>query len=341
MQSYLGAGLAALAMLHARENLEALENHYLNLLATPGTILTQSEGPANPERPAFYVVAVHQWGVSVMECRARRKGNMHYMDPKFDGKLHHQVLHIQSLAHWRCVPCTSRAPVECKDVDHLLIECCTKELTTLVKHAALDGFARLTSPSLAKLVRLLGVSLAESSRPSVSDMVAALVRHCQPAFSDQQVDEILQKRGQPRLKAKCDDLMCEGVEMAEQNLEEGDAKEFVQEVEECQKRNATRRPAAKAKRAPKQKPLSLPKSLHISTEDIRKYLPEVPGAKVSIERKWYDRIKVCYPKDNPPYWHDFRFTTAAEMRVAAVDAIRWVWEHHEIATGCPCPWQLV
>eukprot|EP00971_Amphidinium_carterae_P308642 6133334-Amphidinium_carterae.1 len=102
--------------------------------------------------------------------------------------------------------------------------------------------------------------------------------------------------------------------------------------------------AAKPKKQAK-KQARAPKPLGLSadgfdTEALRKFLPEVPGCKVTEEKHWHTRLKATYPVQHPPYSKSCSFVSSASKLEAAKVVLTWVWKHHTDATGVACPWQL-
>eukprot|EP00971_Amphidinium_carterae_P241149 4787549-Amphidinium_carterae.2 len=321
--AYNLTGVATAFLVDSIDSLEGMENHWLNVVMPEATVIWNEE--VRPEQ-GWFVLGTCTWCVFAVPVKPKKRSEEYWFDLILGEQFYPRMLHIKSLEHWKVCNVIARVPVESASTSGVSFKL-NGAKTGLLIAAARDGFSKMTDDRLPA---------------TVGDKLVALIRHVLPKVSEEEVTEILAKRG---VKSTARISVC--LPEMEAMLVEGASAEEVEEIrkavdDEHQERakRAAAKPKAKAKakaRAPK--PLGL-STAGFHTETLKRFLPEVPGCAITEEKHWHTRLKATYPVQSPPYSKSCSFVHSAGKVEAAKVVLAWVWKHHTDAIGAVCPWQL-
>ena len=324
------------------DNLHALENHYLNLLPTPGTVLFR-DNARGVQRSCWYVLGVCAFGVSTLRCVNIKYGDKHCWNLKPDGVMCHELLHIKGIAGWKVMPIKVLPPVASGSKPFLLLHADISTKHTLLQTAATEAFPRLTGLYLDKLIAWLGVKLGDARPSLIHEKVSALVKHVFPNMEKKEVDAIVQQRAGQKSKNHCANVLDDSSDVVVTSLEKSEAMDLLHEVELAGKAKARREQLRDdlAKTDKKRgKARALPDVEAFAAADFKPFLPDVPGTAISIEHAWHHRIRGYYPKQSAPFSCSRAFQEGGRMREPALEVLRWIWNEHREQTGQSCPWRL-
>lgn len=248
----------------------------------------------------------------------------------------------------------------------------------LLQFSALRAFPGLTMPLLQKLARRMGLEFQRGDTPrSLSEWLRACITHILPKLTDEQVGDIVSSRvAAPEANGEDEggDLMGGILDLSSMALFTGvvDADDM-QAIKHVRKQRyeksvaakvAERRAAARAAPKPsKQRQKSAQSSAAASSSSsagvcvpcrrlpvpadytaaaFQHYMPDVPGARLHLEKNWHTRWRASYPSSTPPMGcsRNFNLGDPPSIRSALVECVRWAWSRHEADGGEACPWDL-
>jgi len=178
------------------------------------------------------------------------------------------------------------------------------------------------------------------------EVCRALVEHALPGLSDEQVVDILARRGATKpqrfnIAVGSDDLEALADILDEADLEDAknNVRSYHQQVQAQKDRVEALRAKAKARA---KKPRQVPAHEHATLEKARRLVPEVPGCSLHLEENWHLRWRAQYPSEFPPFScsRSFQSDHSASKRKALFEVCAWLWSQHKRATGEACPWNF-
>jgi hypothetical protein len=227
--------------------------------------------------------------------------------------------------------------------------------------AARAGFRNTTMRFLEKLYRSL--EHPEGTHMALTEMalVQQLVRHYIPDITDDEMKEILAKRGksQRTIESALDDEA--NVELAGEVLEEDEMDVLEKEQARKAKKLGGAHPGEGGGAASSSTGLKsrgafreddprvhaygvLPRDVgdeSLSLEWARQFAPEVKGCKMDIDTTDFYRWKLTYVVGDHSRMHTKSWNNVEVTRLSAlVDVLQWAWAQHFLATGQKCPYNL-
>eukprot|EP00971_Amphidinium_carterae_P347364 6489322-Amphidinium_carterae.1 len=249
-------GAATAFLVDSIDNLEGMENHWLNVAVPEGAVIWNEE--IRPEQ-GWFVLGTCTWCVFALPVKPKKRSEEYWFDLILGDGFYPRMLHIKSLEHWKVCSVTPRVPVEQASTSGVSFKM-NGAKTGLLIAAARDGFSKMTDVYLGNLWSMLGMDAPQP--PTVGDKLVALIRHVLPKVSEEEVTEILAKRGvksTARISVCLPELEAMLVEGASAE-EVGEIRKAVDDEHQERAKRAAAKPKAKAKKA-----AQAPKPLGLST----------------------------------------------------------------------------
>eukprot|EP00971_Amphidinium_carterae_P346975 6488756-Amphidinium_carterae.1 len=281
-------GMATKYMVSCVENFETLANHYWNLLPIPGTVLYRSttvDGPGAASKK-HYVVQSTPYGVITLLVTLKKQNGKHYLSYCSEEGIQHEVLYIKQLGGWTCQPLQVSPPMESADNASIMLS--NGKPMTLLRYAALQGFPQLSLPHLKSLLDVLEVPLPNGKPALLQEVLTLLIQHHHHGIAQEALDRILASRIKSK-PAVCESLLPSNASILMTGLDVTETAELLREVEDIQKRQATRAKQASGSKKRK-KAIPLKKESNITSEDLKDYLPKhIAGCSIMVEANWHNR----------------------------------------------------
>lgn len=206
----------------------------------------------------------------------------------------------------------------------------------------------MTTYYLQKLASHLSVRIrAAKANPTVSELLAGLVKHALPNTTDEQIAETLKKRdccGPMQIDSALSRQ--EGLDLFEDVLEKDDHIDLKKKVTRQRQERARRKPDAPAQPEPQSQQVSrcwqvrpMPTQGHWTLDEAREYMPRVAGARLTQDLKRFSRWCAHYPRDEVPRNVTKSWGSQSGMtpQQALVFVLSTVWSWHTESTIEPCP----
>eukprot|EP00971_Amphidinium_carterae_P065351 1294937-Amphidinium_carterae.1 len=198
---------------------------------------------------------------------------------------------------------------------------------TLLRYAALQGFPSMPLTHLKSLIDVLEVPLPDGRPTLLQDVLTLLIRHLHPSMDQEALDKVLASRVRSK-PAVCESLLPGNASVLMTGLDVQETAELLREVEEINKKQASRAKQSVASKKRK-KAVPIKKEYGITTEELREFLPQhIAGCSIMVESNWHNRVRGFYPKQVPPYSMSLSFGDIRSTKVAALGVLKWIWEQH-------------
>lgn len=351
--AYDAIPLATSAMVMCKDSPGDLKTSWLSLLVPDGILVaSKKEGV----ELMTYTLGSTVHGALGWRCTGHRVGSqavivqLRSSSTSNECAWRHILVTKSNLDDWVCTGLEVVSPAfgPCRWPDgaiekgiHLLVD--KSPRTSLLRFAAATGFRTLTVALMKKLYKLLAVP-HKGAMPSTEMTVAfALVRHCMPEKTPDEVKAIVGRRFSSRPPPIEATITAEDLPMVVKDFGEEDEKAVKNDlklIEKLKGGGASTVPA-KTGRAMPAKPVQ--KDLivegQLSSEHARQYLPDVRGCTIHKDVRLHMRWCATYPKKLPPRSATNAFGVMGD-REAMMYCLRWVWQEHTAATAEECPYNL-
>ena len=344
-------GMAWVATRQCQGDLAALGKCWLSLLASTGTLLTNSATDFKG-----IVAGTCQFGVLCLPVKYVKKSGVVWVQPtSLKSPL---TACITALDGWKACTLNLRTAAQIyKDAGQIAVAGMAWRLsdsvtTSLGACAAKTGFKFMSKFFLDKLLQHCGVTFGRGKSPkTVPELVRHLILHFVPDATADFIDAALAHRSAPRKIEKqlaMQSVLAEGTNLAamQQCVDEGELQEVEKVVAKCKslKGRAAAASSGTAASSSSQKKEWARKvadpNVEYTVPAARIFLPDVRGCVLSIDEVRFTRWSGSYPKPLPPFvcTKSFGVRTGLTNTQALFIVLRQLWAWHTDETGQPCPW---